>query len=149
MPAKKKVATKARPVEGQKKRVPLHEARNKMTVTGLCPKDHKDRWVLDGMENDPYRVQRFLNAGWKFVNKNGSTTSDFSGVGDRTVNSAESTDSRVTMRVSTGTYYYMVIEKKFYDEDKAARAEKVNRTEEAIRNVANGEDKYGSISVSK
>lgn len=144
--------TVARPVAGQKKRVPLHQARDTMRANGLCPPDHKDRWVLvdpEGGKYDNYRLMDLLNAGWKFVYKDGRTSSAFDGVGDTTVNSSDGTDSRVTKRTRSGTYYYMIIEKRFYDEDKLTKAKAVDKTEQGITSALKGSDKYGEINLSK
>lgn len=142
MPAKKKATTKSRPVEGQKKRVPLHQARDKLKVKNLCPKDHVDRWVSDGMSSDPHRIQRFLDAGWKLVLKDGGT------VGDRTVSSADSTSSFVTHKDVTGLLYYMVIHKDFYDADQVDKQKTVDESEESIKAAAEAEGMYGKITLS-
>lgn len=142
----KKTTTKARPVEGQKKRIPLHESRDKMTVKGINMPNYVLRHVNDGMPNDPYRIQRFLDAGWMFVRKN--STSGECELGDRTVNSAESDSSLVTLKAGNGiTTYLMAIHKDFYDEDFAAKQRKVDATEESMKAAGKQEGRYGSVTI--
>lgn len=143
---RKKTTTKARPTEGQKKRVPLHQSRDILSVIGIKIKDHVTRLVNDGMPNDPYRIQRFLDAGWKFVHKNqenGDVT-----LGERTVNSAESTDSLVSRPVGKGvTTYLMAIHKDLYKEDQEAKQARVDESERAMKATGKEEGKYGSIQL--
>lgn len=125
-------------------RVPLAEQRNKLTVSGLDANNFYYRWVNDRDD----RLQRFLNAGYVFVEK-----SEIEGVGDPTVESSKGTDSRVVKSVGGPLKaYLMKIEKTLHADDQKMKQREIDETERAMRTLgkrhsANQQADYGKIKI--
>lgn len=118
--------------ENRPKRVPLHEARNILTVD--LPDDLVGRFVLD----KPNRIETFLRAGYFFVNKKGLQ------VGDPRVDGSKIPGDTVAVPNKDGRMLYlMAIEKELYDADQAAKQKPLDEMEDAIRAELNQPGKYG------
>lgn len=124
--------TKKRP-----NRTPLHE-RNILTVRNKNV-DKEYRWVNDIDD----RLYRFTEAGWEFVTDKGLE------VGDPTVNADKELGSVVVKRSGTREMYLMCIDKEWYDEDQAAKAEKIKETEQAMYEQLNSsqDGRYGRVKI--
>lgn len=123
---------------GAKKRVsrtPLHE-RDILTVRNKNV-NKEYRWVNDIDD----RLYRFTEAGWEFVTDKNLT------VGEPTVNADKELGSVIVKRSGSRELYLMCIEKEFYDEDQAAKAEKIRETENAMYEQLNSphDGRYGRV----
>ena len=117
------------------RRVPIGE-RNILTVVGKEP-GYTYRIVNDTGD----RVSQFLDAGYELVDAKDVR------VGDKRVNSATAEGTKAQVSVGNGLKaYVMRIKDEFYLEDQAAKAEHVNRLEQAIKNqTASGKADYGKV----
>lgn len=102
----------------RKERIPVGVKRPKMKAN--LPPNKVGRWVND----DPGRLQRFLDGGYEYVTSPDATD--------------KSTDmgSKLSMIVDKGTgkrAYLMAIDKALYDEDQAAKQGKLDRVDDAIK----------------
>lgn len=111
----------------KRERVPIHGMdRNILTV--IDNRQNKDefvkRWILD-KDDTGSRILRFKMAGYEFVNAESVT------VGDLSVYKSSSNGSivRVPADKEGNFMYLMEIPKEYFDEDKAAKAAKVDDTE--------------------
>ena len=105
-------------------RIPLAE-QNKSVLTVPKKEGFVRRWVMDDRRTQ--RVDAFLRAGWRIV-------TDMLDVGtDGVVNQNQSlgTGARKSDR-SGATLILMEIERKYYDEDQAAKMSRIDEVERAI-----------------
>ena len=116
-------------------RTPLH-SRDILTVRNKNA-EKEYRWVNDIDD----RLYRFTQAGWDFVTDKGIT------VGDPTVNADKELGSVVIKSFGTTRSYLMCIDKEFYEEDQAAKAESINETERAMYEQLNSssDGRYGRV----
>ena len=131
------MAKLARVRENEVERIPLHEQRkNLLTVPER--KGFVRRFVNDIEQGQ--RVKRFLKAGWRLVE-------DESQVGDPgVINQNQSLGTGIRKHVGGSTYaVLMEIEKKYYDEDQAAKADKLNRIEDGLYKDHGVKNSYGDI----
>lgn len=112
-------------------RVPLHEQRDKFGVPQK--KGYVRRWVNE-WDNKGNRINRFQDAGWRVV-------SDPVHVGDpNVISNNQSLGTGARKVVGTDRYgkelfaVLMEIPQEFYDEDQAAKAEKVDAVDRQIHN---------------
>ena len=118
-------------------RVPLHE-RDILVVRNKNP-NKVYRWVMD--ESD--RLYRFTEAGWEFVTDKGLV------VGQPTVNADKELGSVLVKRSGDREMFLMCIDKEWYDEDQASKAEKINETERAMYEQLNSlsDGRYGRVKM--
>jgi hypothetical protein len=111
-------------------------------VEGKMPGFHY-RWIKDTDETGS-EVLRYLSAGYEFVSRKEGVI-----VGDNSVYTSKAVGSMIRVPAgSTGEYLYLVkIPQEWYDEDQAAKARNIDKTEETIQNPE-VEGKYGSIKIS-
>lgn len=126
-----------------KNRIPMHGSfRDKMTVGGKDP-NYEYRWVLDEDERGS-RIYRFQQAGWHFAPKEGLS------IGQHSVYRSASLDSDIVRKPSgkDGRYLYLMrIERKFYDEDQAAKEQTVLERKRDLLRQAEAPGFYGSIKI--
>ena len=117
----RRAATNNRP-----ERVPLHEQRNKLTVSNRDP-NFVYRWVNDSDE----RIAKFKAAGYEAVTHETQ-------VGDPAVESGQNkTGSVVTKHVGgKTTAVLMRIPKEWYEEDQRTKQEELNASEAAMQREA-------------
>ena len=137
------------PVEGsptgeRKRRVPMSGPRNILNAEGI-PEGFVGRWVND-LDN---RIQRAEEAGYDFVSKDLDVS-----VGDRTVESSDGVDSRISKIVGTDRVtgepiraYLMMQKKEWYEEDRAERQKLVDQQEESMRQQHKKPGLYGKIQI--
>ena len=127
-------------------RVPLDGYRDILTVQGK-DKDYSYRWVNDKNE-EGHRIMRFKQAGWEFVEATEVH------VGQSAVYKSDNIGSIVRYSAGKGDYLYLMkIPKEWYDEDQAAKQERINDQEKSItrpRNPDNASDdgQYGQNKIS-
>ena len=127
-------------------RVPVSENRNTLSVKGLDPNFYH-RWV----NNVDNALQVYLDAGYEFVNKNGSP------VGDPTVETSKGTDSRYSKGVGGGiTAFLMRLPLEIYKQDQARKEADINEGERAMRQLQSKtghrnsqEADYGKLDISR
>ena len=92
----------------------------------------KTRWINDNWAKDPSRIQRALDAGWEFVDREGKV------IGDGSVDGNQDLGSRVSRAVGTNKDgspiigYWMAIDKELYDEYQEEKQVEVNKVDAAI-----------------
>ena len=127
----------AKAPERRVRRTPIN-TRNVLTVTGMDPA-YAYRFVNDTGE----RVQAFLENGWEKV-----PAKDVR-VGDKRLGTPAVEGSDATAAVGGGMKAYVLrIRKEWFEEDKAAKAALVNKTEEATRQQAL-DGTYGKLEISR
>ena len=119
------------------KRVPLHN-RDILTVHNKNP-NKVYRWVNDIDD----RLYRFKQAGWEFVTDKGIC------VGEPTVNANTELGSVVVKRTGSTELFLMAIEREFYDEDQAAKAQRIKDTEATMYEQLNSssDGRYGRVKM--
>ena len=133
--------------KGQK-RIPVGSARDILTVANPDPNYHY-RWVLDDPKR-PGRLQRFLTGGYEIV------TDDVE-VGQKAVDrSNKKLGSAITRPDGGSTLVLMRILKEWYDEDQAAKQEKIDDLEATMsrdskegRIPGTSEAGYGTFSIER
>lgn len=121
--AKKRAAKRS---TRQSNRVPVGGQRQRMTVH-----DKEDGYVYRWVNDDPGRLQRYLDAGYEFVESD-------TGVGEDQQDHGQPVDSTVSMQVgrtryaTNGQAYLMRIRQEYYDEDQEAKREHVRETERSM-----------------
>jgi len=131
-----KPATTAKPT--RKTRIPMDGTRNVLTVKGKEP-GFRYRVVNDEGSGD--RIQRFMDAGYEVVTHAVQ-------VGDSRVDKAGTQGSPIELRVGNGKRAYLMrIAEEYALEDDAAKARRVDSTEETIRNTAKEAGDYGKVSI--
>lgn len=131
-----------RPTRGQTraerpKRVPINGDRDILAVQGIKPDMHPC-WV------NHYNVQRYLDAGYTFVNYDVT-------FGSHHVNQGNSVGARYARDVGQGvTAYLMEIPLEYYEQDRLAEAEELRRGEAALHTDARamGLD-HGDLKISR
>lgn len=129
----------------RKDRIPVSGARDILTLKNKDP-NYEYRWVLDV----PGRLDRYRDGGWEVV------TEDLE-VGQKTVDKETKIGSAVTKRSGATMLVAMRIPKEWYDEDQAAKQEKVDFLEDSMREEARrgvipgsgGEQGYGTLSFGR
>ena len=131
------MAKSARVRENEVTRVPLHEQKKNL-LTVPEKKGFVRRFVNDIEQGQ--RVKRFLKAGWRIVE-------DEEQVGDLgAINQNQSLGTGVRKHVGGNTFaVLMEIEKKYYDQDQAAKAENLDRIEDSIYKDHGVKNSYGDI----
>ena len=115
----------------KKKRVPIHESRNKLTVDGTDP-NYQYRWVNDVKAGT--RLKMFENAGYVYE------SSDNVQIGDPIAGSESGDLGKKVSKVvgvdkDTGKpirAYLMKIERDLYEEDQNAKAEEIREREKGM-----------------
>lgn len=114
-------------------RVPINAA-NKLSFEGTDP-DYHYRVVVDR----PGRLQMFLKAGYEFCSEEIRVTDG--GIAETT-----SLDSRVSLDTGGGEKgYLMRIRKEFYDEDQAAKIERIKSTERQMQRQPTRDNPYKGL----
>lgn len=131
------------------KRTPVSGQRDIMTFNQM--KDgYKYRWVND-IEN---RIQRFIDAGYTFVNaKDGSFSEEGNNLiaGIKGIDNANSVTSGVlTKSVGKGvTSYLMAISEEYYQEDQEGKQSQIDRTEASLQQGSGQDGKYGKVNIER
>jgi hypothetical protein len=112
--------TTAKRVE-RKDRVPVSGAKDILTVKNKDP-NYEYRWVYD----TPGRVERYKEGGYEVVTENLE-------IGQKQVGQETKLGSAITKRSGVGTLVLMRIPKEWYDEDQAAKQERVDALEDSMR----------------
>jgi len=121
--------TKEEKVEMKRERVPVHEARDKLSTRGL---DHDNFHYRFTNLSNADRVDRNLKAGYEFVTKGGGR------VGDQSVASSDGLDSIVTISGGGGdTLALMALPMEFYLADMAAKEAKIRAKENDMKRELN------------
>jgi len=127
----------AKAPSGRVQRVPVG-TRNVLTVAGKEP-GYEYRIINDSGD----RVQEFLDAGYELVKENSVK------VGDKRVNKASSEGTVSQISVGQGQKAFVVrIKKEWYDEDQAAKQQKVNELEASTKAKAL-DGTYGKLEISR
>lgn len=127
----------AKAPSGRVQRTPVG-TRNVLTVSGKDP-DYVYRIVNDSGD----RVQEFLDAGYELVKESSVK------VGDKRVNKASAEGSVSQISVGQGQKAFVVrIKREWYDEDQAAKQQKVNELEAATKAKAL-DGTYGKLEISR
>ena len=127
----------AKAPSGRVQRVPVG-TRNVLTVAGKEP-GYEYRIINDSGD----RVQEFLDAGYELVKENSVK------VGDKRVNKASAEGSVSQISVGQGQKAFVVrIKKEWYDEDQAAKQQKVNELEASTKAKAL-DGTYGKLEISR
>jgi len=124
--------------ETRVRRTPINGKRNILTVTGGDTENYRYRVVNDTGD----RISQFEEQGYEMV------TDPKIKVGDRRI--ANPTKEGAPIRVSVGggvQAYVMRQKKEFYDEDQAAKAAHVDKTEGAIKADARKSADYGKMKL--
>lgn len=131
-----KPATTVKPT--RKARIPMDGSRNILTVKG---KEPGFRYRIVNDEGNGDRVQRFMDAGYEVVTHAVQ-------VGDSRVDKAGTQGSPIELRVGNGKRAYLMrISEEYAREDDAAKARRVDVTEETIRSTAKEAADYGKVSI--
>lgn len=133
--------------KGQK-RIPVGSARDILTVANKDP-NYFYRWVLDDPKR-PGRLQRFLSGGYEVV-------TDEEEVGQKTVDrSNKKLGSAITRPDGGSTLVLMRILKEWYDEDQAAKQDKITSLESTMNRDAKegripgtNEPGYGTLTIER
>jgi hypothetical protein len=121
------------------KRVPIAGQRDIMTVEGLDTENYVHRWVND----KGVRVDQFKAAGYEPVEQDGNIM-----LGAASVQSVGSVIKVITNQSTGEEAILMRIRKEWYDEDQAAKAEELAKSEEAMfRQLKEADGRYGSVKV--
>lgn len=116
-------------------RTPVTE-RNILAVKGKEP-----GFVYRIANDSGNRIQQLLDMGYEFVDA--STVQ----VGDKRINSISPEGTNAQVSVGGGTKAYVMRQKQeWYDEDQAAKHERVNRSEETLKAALAD---YGKVTISK
>lgn len=133
------------PTNGRRKRVPVQGA-DRLSLPQRP--GFSRRWVREYTNIEPERsgrIQRFLEAGYSFIQEKGLS------VGAERAGDSTALDSRVTKDGGSGiTLYAMEIPQEYYDEDQAAKMEQVDRVERDIKSRLENDsgNAYGKVSIS-
>lgn len=137
-----------RETSAKQTRVPVSGLRDILTVYGKDP-TKKYRFVQDKGDNG-MRIQNFKRGGWEFTDASGGIK-----VGQESVYKSERTTGSI-VRYPSGEGYYsylMEINKEWYDEDQAAKAEAIDELEETISGKRSSDDnklgQYGDVSIER
>jgi len=120
------------------KRVPLSEQRGILTVRDK-DENYEYRWVND----KDSRIETLQQRGYEFVD-------DDVEVGDKDVDSSKGVSSVVSKAVGGGVDgYLMRIKKEYFEEDKAFKAEQIDKREADMKRTLNdGKDgTYGAVEI--
>jgi hypothetical protein len=124
-------------VTQNRERVPVHGSKEKFKFRGL---DHKN-FYYRLVRNDPDRIQKFLEADYVFVNKNGSVKSD------STVDSSAGTDSLFEIAGGLGvTLVLMALPRDLWEQDQKAKQLQVDELEESMKQQLM-EERYGKVDM--
>lgn len=129
-------------VAQKRERVPVHESKEIIKFRGL---DH-DAFYYRLVRKEEDRVQKFLDAGYVFVNKNGSN------VGDAKVDTASSPDSIFEISGGLGVrLVLMALDRDLWESDQKAKAIKADELEADMYarlqdQASKSQGNYGSIS---
>lgn len=121
-----------------KNRIPVGGKRDILTVKGK-DETYKYTWVND----DRGMLERFIDGGYDFVEHDVE-------VGQRDVEASKGTAKRISKNVGQGvTAYLMRIPKEWHEEDMAAKAKRIDESEEDIKRTLNsGKDgTYGKVEI--
>lgn len=131
--------SKVSEVMQKRKRIPISDQRDQLGVAGL-PEGFKFRWVADV----PGRINKFLTAGYSFVQNDGNRI-----VGEEGINWRKPKFSLVTRGGGKGVELFLMgIPLEFYTEDMAAKELKIKEMEASIYrrvNEAGGGNFYGKV----
>lgn len=129
-------------VTQKRERVPVHESKEILRFRGL---DHEN-FYYRLVRKDADRVQKFLDAGYVFVKKNGTN------VGDPKVDTASSPDSLFEISGGLGVkLVLMALERGLWEQDQKTKALKPEELEAGMyaklqEQSSKSEGNYGSIS---
>ena len=124
----------------KKTRIPVGAARDILTVQGKDP-NYEYRWVLDDPKR-PGRLQRFKDGGYEVV-------TDTNEVGQNTVDRGKKLGSAITRPDGGNTLVLMRILKEWYDEDQAAKEEKIAALEATMVADVKGDGGYGGVTIER
>lgn len=135
---------KRNPIEGtetpKRKRIPVSGNRDILTVQGKDP-----NYVYRFVNDVPGRIAKFQAAGYEVVDHDAT-------IGGVTVDSSKGTDSTKSKIVGqdrlTGNAveaYLMRIPKEYYEEDQAAKQQKIDEKEIAMKRETKKPGHYGNL----
>jgi hypothetical protein len=111
-------------VAEKRERVPVHESRDRFKFRGL---NHDAYYYRLVKKNDLDRVAKFLDAGYVFVTKGGSVSTDNS---IKTVDSTQGTSSLIEVPGGLGvTLVMMALPKELWDADQKTKEENIRASE--------------------
>lgn len=121
-------------------RVPVGGSRN-ITSVNDTPEGFVDRWVND----KDGRIEKFKRAGYENVQT--------ANVGDSGVDSTHAESGVVSRDMGQGTTSYLMRQRQdYFNEDQAAKQEKVDETENSIRRDVKAklnDGHYGSVTIGR
>jgi hypothetical protein len=127
----------AKAPRGRTRRTPIG-TRNVLTVAGKDP-----NYVYRIVNDSGDRINEFLEAGYELVPE------DSVKVGDKRVNKASSEGSNAQISVGQGQKaFVMRIRKEWYQEDQAAKQQRVDQLEATIKDKAL-DGTYGKLEISR
>jgi hypothetical protein len=121
------------------KRIPVSAPR---AITDVYDKDddYVYRWVIPTTK-EPHRVERFKQGGYEVVDQDVQ-------VGEASVDSSTGPGSVVTMNHGQGSEAVLMrVKRDFYEEDQRTKQNKINASENAIKNRSKEDGHYGKIEV--
>lgn len=128
-------------VNQKRERVPVHESKEIIKFRGL----NHDAFYYRLVRKEPDRIQRFLDAGYVFVNKDGSN------VGDPKVDTASSPDSLLELSGGLGVkLILMALDRDLWEQDQKAKALKPDELEAGMyqklqEQASKSHGNYGAI----
>ena len=128
-------------VEKARKRIPIHESRNILTVEE--DPNYMYRWVRDYPAGN---VSRFKRAGYEFVIDEGMDVGDVSIDGQRAVGGVV---SKMGDPKHGTMLHLMRIKKEFYEEDQNAKQAKLDELDKQLFADANKPGFYGRTEISR
>ena len=125
--------------ETRTKRIPISGQRDIMAVTGIDQENYVYRWVND----KGVRIDQFKQAGYETVEQDGKIM-----LGAASTQTLGSVIKVVVDRNTGQEAILMRIRKEWYDEDRAADAAEIARSEESMfRQLKEADGRYGSFKV--
>src|SRR6266436_2408420 len=124
---------------GRVDRVPIHGAKNLLTVEGQEPGFHYC-WVADGTVHSYNNVPKFERAGYEFVTHTVI-------VGDRRIDAAPGIGAKISIPGGNGVVLYLMrIPMEYYNADMKVLERKVDELEKTMfESEASAPGRYGKI----
>lgn len=115
--------SKEEAIAAKRERVPIHAARDVIKLRGL---DHDRFYYRFVKTKDPDRIQKFLEAGYTFVDKGGQNI-----VGDKTVASFDAAGSHYTLTgKDSETLVLMALPIELWQQDQQAKEDRIRELED-------------------
>jgi len=131
--------TTSKKKESRPTRTPIADQRDIMSVSGIDQENYVYRWVND----QGVRIDQFKQAGYEPVEQDGNIM-----LGVASTQTLGSIVKVVVDRISGQEAILMRIRKEWHDEDQAAKAAELLRSEESMfRQLKEADGRYGSVKV--